>query len=315
MSGIWIFSERRDSLLELLVIAGELAGTIKTHISLLLCFEHDRATDYISHGADEVLLLPPLETDQTFDAYIPLIVHEARQGDPDLMLFSATATGKDLAARIAARLDTGLCSNCMGIRFNETQKTFEMDRLAYGGIAIQKVTCTSRPAMATFPPGTFTPSTPREGRQGVIRKLPAPSPSPTKIVEREKEERVTKDISEARIIVCVGRGFEKKEDIELARELAEIMGGEIACTRPIAEEYHWLPEELCIGLSGVQVKPDLYIGLGVSGQVQHMTGVRNARIIAAVNKDENAPIFTTSDLGIVGDLYDVVPKLIAHLKK
>jgi electron transfer flavoprotein alpha subunit len=97
--------------------------------------------------------------------------------------------------------------------------------------------------------------------------------------------------------------------------LAEAVSGSIGCTRPIAEELHWLPEELCIGLSGIQVKPDLYLGIGVSGQVQHVTGIRNAKVIAAVNKDENAPIFKASDFGIVGDLYDVVPKLISELKK
>jgi electron transfer flavoprotein alpha subunit len=136
-----------------------------------------------------------------------------------------------------------------------------------------------------------------------------------KVLEKKVKERESKDITEARVIVCAGRGIEKNEDLTLIRQLAHALGGEIACTRPIAEEYHWLAEELCIGLSGVQVKPDLYLGLGVSGQVQHLTGIRNAKVIAAVNKDENAPIFKAADFGIVGDLYDVVPKLITELKK
>ena len=107
----------------------------------------------------------------------------------------------------------------------------------------------------------------------------------------------------------------KRQDINIARQLADLVGGEIGCTRPISEELHWLPDDLCIGLSGVQVKPDLYIGLGVSGQIQHVTGIRSARVICAVNKDENAPIFQAADLGIVGDLYDVTPKLIEELLK
>ncbi len=135
------------------------------------------------------------------------------------------------------------------------------------------------------------------------------------MTERKVKEKEAKDISEARVVVCVGRGMEKKEDLALARQFAEVVGGSIGCTRPIAEELHWLPEELCIGLSGVQVKPDLYFGIGVSGQVQHVTGIRNAKVIAAINKDENAPIFKAADFGIVGDLYDVMPKLIAELKK
>jgi electron transfer flavoprotein alpha subunit len=109
--------------------------------------------------------------------------------------------------------------------------------------------------------------------------------------------------------------MEKEEDINIARQLAELVGGEVGCTRPISEELHWLPDDLCIGLSGVQVKPDLYVGLGVSGQIQHVTGIRGARVICAVNKDENAPIFQAADLGIIGDLREVMPRLIEELKK
>ena len=136
-----------------------------------------------------------------------------------------------------------------------------------------------------------------------------------KVLERKVKTREAKDINEARVVVSVGRGIEKKEDLAIARELADVLGGEIGCTRPISEEMHWLPEELCIGLSGVQIKPDLYVGLGISGQIQHVTGIRNARVICAINKDENAPIFGVADFGIVGDLYSVVPKLIQELKK
>ena len=169
--------------------------------------------------------------------------------------------------------------------------------------------------MATIPPRTFEPATAEDGRKGHVRELPAPPPSAVKSPRTKSQTRETKDITEAKVVVSVGRGIEKKEDLALARQLADALGGEIGCTRPISEENHWLPEELCIGLSGVQVKPDLYLGLGVSGQIQHVTGIRNAKVIAAVNKDENAPIFGVADFGIVGDLYDVVPKLIEELKK
>ncbi len=315
MGGIWVFSERRENILELLNIGRELAVKMQVSVTVLLCVDHERAKEYILHGADEILLIPPGAIDHTMDGYIPLIVDEAKKVDPDLILIAATTRGKELAARMACRLDTGLCSSCLSIRFNEQEKTLEMERLAYGGVAIQKVLCTSRPAMATIPPRTYEPARTVEGKEGIIRALRSPADSPVKVLQKKKKERETKDLTEARLIVCIGRGIEKKEDIELVRQLAEVMGGEIACTRPIAEEYHWLPEEMCIGLSGIQVKPNLYLGLGVSGQVQHVTGIRNAKIIAAVNKDENAPIFRTADLGIVGDLYDVVPKLIAEFKK
>lgn len=315
MAGIWIISENRGQTLELLNIGREIAAKMGTRVSTLLSQDREQAQEYIKDGADEVLLLPPIVSEQTFDAYIPVIVEEAKKDDPDLILVSATARGKDMAARIAARLDTGLCSSCIALNFDEDNKTLVMERLAYGGAAVQKVMCTTRPAMATIVPRTYEPAMAEEGRHGQIRELPAPPPSVVKVLERKVKERKTKDIAEARVLVCVGRGMEKNEDMALARQLADALDGEIACTRPIAEEYHWLPEDLCIGLSGVQVKPDLYLGIGVSGQVQHLTGFRNAKVITAVNKDENAPIFKAADFGIVGDLYDVVPKLIAEFKK
>ena len=315
MAGIWIIAENSRQTLELLNIGRELAAKMETQVSAFVFHDREHAQDYIDCGADEVLLLPPFTNEQSLDAYIPRIVEEAQQENPDLILIPATARGKDMAARVAARLETGLCSSCMAISFDEENNSLVMERLAYGGTAVQRLICLTRPAMATIPPRTYEPAAAVEGRQGKIRRLPAHSPSLVKVLERKVKEHETKDITEARVLVCVGRGMEKKEDMELARQLADVLGGEIGCTRPIAEEYRWLPQELCIGLSGVQVKPDIYLGIGVSGQVQHVTGIRNAKIIAAVNKDENAPIFKAADFGIVGDLYDVLPKLIAELKK
>jgi electron transfer flavoprotein alpha subunit len=315
MAGVWIISENRERALELLNIGRQLAAKMETRVSALLYQDREEVQDCISHGADEVMLMPPLSSDQSPDIYIPVIIEEAKKGNPDLILLPATARGKDMAARIAARLDVGLCSSCIALNFDDGSKSLVMERLAYGGAAVQKVICAARPAMATIPPRTFEKAVPEEGRQGQIRELPAPAPSAAKILERKVKERVAKDIAESRVVICVGRGMEKEEDLAIARQLAEVLGGAIGCTRPIAEEFHWLPEELCIGLSGVQVKPDLYFGIGVSGQVQHVTGIRNAKVIAAVNKDENAPIFKVADFGVIGDLYDVVPKLVNELKK
>lgn len=315
MAGIWIFAEKREQALELLNIGRRLAAKTGTTVSALLPGNPDAARDYIAHGADEVLLLPPLAADQSYEAYLPVIVEEAKTADPDLFLCAATSRTRELAARIAARLETGLCSSCIALNYDEGGKNLEMERIAYGGAAIQKVTCVTRPVMATIPPRTFEPVAAETGREGHIRELPAPPPSRVRVLERKVRTRETRDITEAKVVIAVGRGFEKPEDLALARQLADALGGEIGCTRPISEENHWLPQELCIGLSGIQIKPDIYLGLGVSGQIQHVTGIRNAKVIAAVNKDENAPIFGVADFGIVGDLYDAAPKLIQELKK
>ena len=315
MAGVWILAENRGQTLELLNIGRDLASKMGTNLTAFLWQDRELAEEYISHGADEVMLLPSLPEDQSLDAYIPVIAEEAQKEDPDIFLLAATMRGKEMAARIATRLNTGLCSDCISLNLDENGKTLEMERLAFGGAAVQKVICPTRPVMVTIPPRTFEPAEKQDGRKGEIKDLPSPPPSPVKVLERKPKEREAKDIAEASVVVCVGRGIEKEEDMALARELADVLGGEIGCTRPISEEMHWLPEELCIGLSGVHVKPELYIGLGVSGQVQHVTGIRDAKVICAINKDKNAPIFDAADYGITGDLYDVVPALIAEVKK
>ena len=315
MGGIWIFADSRGQTLELLNVGRRLAADMKLNLSVFLLNDPDGADDCISRGADEVLLLSALTEDQSLEAFLPLLGEEAKKSDPDVFLFAATARGKELAARVAVHLDTGLFSSCTSLIYDPARKVVVMERLAHGGAAVQKVVCRTRPVMATIPPGTFEPAAVEEGRSGKTRELPAAPPSRIKVQERKVKEREAQDIGEARVVVAVGRGFEKKEDLAMARELAAVLGGEIGCTRPLSEEMHWLPEEACIGLSGAQVKPDLYMGVGVSGQIQHVTGIRNARVICAINKDENAPIFSVADFGIVGDLYDVVPKLMQKLKQ
>jgi electron transfer flavoprotein alpha subunit len=315
MAGIWIIAETREQAFELLGAGQTLAPDMGAALTAIVRQEAGPPDEYIARGADEVLLLPALPPDQPFGAYLPAIEQEAKAGSPDLILFNATARGKEMAARLAARLNCGLCSSCTALSFDKGAGAIVMERLAYGGAAIQKLTASAKPVIVTVPPRSFEPAQPLEGRQGKARELPAPPASAVRVLERKPKEKVAKDITEARVIVCAGRGFDKKEDLALARELADALGGELGATRPLTEEVHWLPEDLCIGLSGVQVKPELYVGLGVSGQVQHMTGVRGAKVVCAVNRDENAPIFPLCDFGIVGNLYDVVPKLIEELKK
>ncbi len=314
MSGVWLFAERRDLVLELLTIGRRLASQTGAKLTAIVPDEGDQTDAYISCGADELILLSPLPESMPLDAWIPVIAEEAKQAEPDIFLFTATARGKDMAARLAARLETGLCSNCIALHREESGSII-MERLVYGGVAIQQVTCLSRPIMATIPPRTFEPASADPGRKGGMRKLSAPPSSAVRIMERKTKERSSQDITAAKTVVCVGRGMEKQDDLTLAYQVADLIGGEVGCTRPISEELHWLPDDRCIGLSGVQVKPDLYLGIGVSGQIQHVTGIRGARVICAINKDENAPIFQAADLGIVGDLYDVTPQLVEELKK
>jgi electron transfer flavoprotein alpha subunit len=315
MAGIWIIAETREQALELLGAGQSLAPDMGASLTAVVGKEAGPPEDYIARGADEVLLLPELPLEAPFGAHLPVIEQEAKTVSPDLILFISSARGKELAARLAARLGAGLCSGCTALAFDKGSGSIRMERLAYGGAAIQKLTSSAKPVIVAVPPRSFGPAQVADGRTGNTRELPSPPPSAVRILERKPKEKVAKDITEARVIVCAGRGFDKKEDLAIARELADTLGGELGATRPLTEEMHWLPEDLCIGLSGVQVKPELYVGLGVSGQIQHMTGVRGAKVVCAVNRDENAPIFPLSDFGIVGNLYEVVPKIIEELKK
>ena len=123
------------------------------------------------------------------------------------------------------------------------------------------------------------------------------------------------DLNKAEKVVCVGMALDKEEDLQIARDLAAVLGAELGCTRSIAEERHWLPVESYIGISGAVIKPRLYISMGVSGQIQHVYGIRDANLIVAIDINEKAPIFKAADYGIVGDLYEVVPLLTEALKK
>ncbi|MFZ2445065.1 MAG: electron transfer flavoprotein subunit alpha/FixB family protein [Syntrophobacteraceae bacterium] len=313
MAGIWVFAENRNQVLELLSAGRGLADGLGGG---LVAFAADRelAGDYLDCGADRVFLLPALPPEQPFESLVPVLADAAREEDPDIILIGASSRGKEIGARLAASLNSGLCSGCIGFELDSSAKTLKMDRLVFGGAGVQTVVCTRRPQIATVPPKTFDPAQPGRGGAGEILELKAPPPSPVRVVGRLPRQRGSVDITEARIVVCAGRGLEKKEDIDLVRRLAEVLGAEVGCSRPVAEELGWLPEDVYLGISGKKVKPSLYIGVGVSGQVQHVTGIRDSKVIMAINRDENAPIFDAADYGIVGDLYQVVPRLIEELK-
>jgi electron transfer flavoprotein alpha subunit len=314
MAGIWVFADNRDRVLELLSAGRSIADGFG---SRLVAFAADRlqAGDYIDCGADKVFLLPAMQQDQPLESVVPVLADAAREKNPDVILIGASSRGKEIGARLAASLNSGLCSGCIGFELDTSTRTLKMDRLIFGGAGVQTVVCTQSPQIATVPPKTFDPALPEPGRTGEVHEMKAPPPSPVRVLDRVPRQRDSVDITEAKIVVCAGRGLEKKEDLDLVRGLADALGAEVGCSRPVAEELQWLPEEVYIGISGKKVKPSLYIGVGVSGQVQHITGIRDSKVIMAINRDENAPIFEAADYGIVGDLYHVIPKLIEELKE
>ena len=151
--------------------------------------------------------------------------------------------------------------------------------------------------------------------QGKVVKLDLKVPKTrVELVELRKKTGEAANIESAETLVCVGKGIAKKEDLEMVKELAGLLGGELGCTRALSSDYHWISEDRMVGISGKRCKPKLDVSIGVSGQIQHTVGIMTSKLIVAINKDKEAPIFKMADYGIVGDLYQVVPKLVEKIK-
>ena len=308
MTAIWVYSEDDEITKQLLALGRGIADQNQAKLCAVTLSAGDGAA-LIACGADTVFVLKG--NSMWPESYALPLAELAGREKPEVIFVGATPRGKDLAAKAAALLKTGLVSEAFAVRFSEGALT--TDRITYGGLAV----CTEvlvPGSWVTIPMRTYDALVPDVGRQGE-----------TIILEIDIDERVTvsdlcpivregSDISVAEKLVCVGRGLAKQEDMKLVEALATVIGAEVGCTRGIAEDYHWLPNERYIGLSGQRVKPSLYLSLGVSGQVQHVAGIRDTQIIVAIDMNENAPIFEAADYGIVGDLYEVTPLLTKALK-
>ncbi len=227
---------------------------------------------------------------------------------PDILVGPATKNGNEIAARVAARKDLPMFTEATSVE----QKDGELliTRQVMGGRSTAHIKST-KPVALTIPLKKWT----FEGETGAsIEELSPPEPK-YKVVEVKEKQREAVNIEEAEIVVGVGRGFKKKEDLKLAEELANLLGGVVGCTRPIAADYGWLSEDRWIGISGKKIRPKLYIAIGISGAPQHMAAAMDSKIIVAVNKDKNAPIFQYADYGVVADLYQFIPVLIQKLKE
>jgi len=313
--GIWVFSEAYDLTLEMLGKGRELADTLQTELAAIVIGNNmqEKANELVKYGADEVYLIdnPALERFQA-EAYLGIIQNLAANYHPEILLIGSTRNGKPLAARLATRLDAGCVPDCTRLSVDENRRLIG-ERITYGGNAIAKVTFKSTPQIATVPSRAFEKPE-KKDRTGQVMKLDFKiEQSKTEVMERKPLEISSVRIEEAQYIVSGGRGLEKKDDIVLLEDLAKVLNGQVGCSRPLVEDRKWFTD--WIGLSGHKVKPKLYIACGVSGVIQHVAGIRDSKIIVAINKDAEAPIFEVADYGVVGDLYQVVPALKDALKK
>ena len=306
---------------ELVGKARELAGQLDAKVlGLLLGNNVGPATDEaIAYGCDEVHVID----DPLLSHYLPATYGKALSDLcgkllPAILLVGATPLGRDLAGVVATRLETGLTADCTGLFIEKETGLLLMTRPTFGGNIMATIFCQRhRPQMSSVRPKVFRMPDKEPGRKGVVSRHELEAPAvdlPTIVSFIPSGDFAGTDIVRYPALVVAGRGACDPSSLPLLEELAKLVGGVIACSRPVVQS-GLMPYERQVGQTGKTVAPKLYIGVGVSGAVQHLVAIQGAEKIVAINSDPNAPIFRVADAGIVGDYQQIVPELIAQLKK
>jgi electron transfer flavoprotein alpha subunit len=314
---IWVYAEVVEgaltpTTLEMVTKAAEV-GTAEA--VLLGAAPDDAVATLGEHGAkvvyrsadpvyDDFLMLPAIET----------VSQLIGQHQPAVMLFASSYAGRDLAASLCARLDCGAISDVGD--FQMTDGTVEAIIPALGGSYLSRSTLTTQGTkLLLVRPKSFEPR--RTGGSATVQDVPAPTGDAVRrvrITERVTVPLEGPQLEGAKSIVAGGRGLKSAESFQMLRELAELLGGAVGATRAVVDAA-WVPYSMQIGQTGKTVKPDVYVACGISGAVQHLAGMKTSRYIVAVNTDAEAPIFQVADLGIVGDVFQVLPQLIDEIKR
>ncbi len=228
---------------------------------------------------------------------------------PSVVLGLSVKNVKDVASRLAGLYDLPMTTEVWEVKFGDGEVIYKRGVLSERAYSIEKV---GYPVIILLNPRVAEPPARRGG--GVVEDLELPEPV-MKRVELKKKELSGVNLEESEVVVGVGRGFKSRDDLKLAFELAELLGGQVGGSRPIAADLKWLPEDAWIGISGKRISPKLYIAIGISGAPQHMSGVMGSKVIVAINKDKTAPIFKQADYGVVADLYKFLPVLISKIRE
>ena len=313
--GVWVFSENADLMLEMLGKGREIAHKLGAELAAVVIGSNvaDRANELVKYGADKVYVVDDAAFERfQAEAYLAVLHDLVVNHKPETVLVGSTKNGKPLAARLATRLEVGCVPDCSRLGVDEKGRLVG-ERITYGGNAVAKLTFKTKPQIVTVPSRAFEKPQPKDGSGRVIKLDAKAEQAKTEVVETKPLETSNVRIEDAEVIVSCGRGLGKKEDRVLLDELAMVLRGQVGCSRPLAEDRKWFSE--WVGLSGHKVKPKLYIACGISGVIQHVAGIRDAKVVVAINKDEQAPIFEVADYGVVGNLYEILPALKEALKK
>ena len=324
--GVMTFAEQVEGKLtnvslELLGKGQELAKDLNTNVTAVLIGENmaELAQTLVEYGADRVIVAddPELKYYRT-EPYTQVLANVINEYKPEAMLVGATAIGRDLGPRLAGRIHTGLTADCTKLEIDPENKELRMTRPAFGGNLMATILCSNfRPQMATVRPGVMVKQLREKTRKGEIIPYGKPIEKNKCFVEIEdvvKEVKEKVDIQDAKILVSGGRGLGAPENFKLLEELAAAIGGEVSSSRA-AVDAGWAPKDIQVGQTGKTVRPTLYIACGISGAIQPLAGMEESDSIIAINKDPDAPIFNVADVGIVGDLFQIVPKLAEKIKE
>ncbi len=347
---IYVVAEQRDGniakvTMELLGEATKLAGELGEKVYAVLMGDQikDKAQDLIEAGADSVVVVEdPMLAEYVTEPYAKALTAVIKNYDPNIVLFGATSIGRDLAPRVAARVHTGLTADCtrldvnmdnyfeflhatsnadtdaIGKRLGMDDMNLKMTRPAFGGNVMATIRCADhRPQMATVRPGVMKRLDPQVGKKGNVEEFKVefvPEDMNVTIKEVVKETKKAVDITEAKVLVSGGRGIGSPEFFDELQKVADLLGGEISSSRANVDA-GWIARDRQVGQTGKTVRPDLYMACGISGAIQHIAGMENSECVIAINKNDTASIFEVADLGIVGDVKVIIPKLIEALAK
>ena len=318
---VWVLAEQIDCQIlsvsfQLIGQARKLADQLGTSVETVILGNHieEQAQELIAAGADTVYLgdSPELEFFQP-EIYCEMIVQLAQEHLPAIMLIGSTFMGRELAPLIAAKLQTGLTAHCIDLVLDENQ-ILEAKIPAYGGL-LSIICPQKRPQMATIAQGVFPQPERVDTRTGEVISLAVPMDTPRRIktLEVVREEADGVELESAPVIVAGGAGAGDQEGWRKIADLAAVLNAALGSTRPAVDE-GWADLETMIGQSGKVVSPELYIGIGLSGEQQHMVGITNAQVMVAINNDAKSPVFEQVDYGIVDDCREFVPVLIERIK-
>ena len=324
--GVWVFAEQKKGKVqpvayELLGQARELAASLGTDVSAVLLGEHleEEIQELIWRGADKVYVVEKRELANFQDEpYTNILVGLIKKYKPEILLCGATSIGRSLISRVAVKLRVGLTADCTGLDIDPQRKILLQTRPAFGGnIMATIISPNYRPQMATVRHKVFAETVSDMKRKGKIIRENFDAPllaSRSKLLDIIEEIESTVNLAEADIIVSGGRGMNGPENFKTLEGLAKVLGAAVGASRA-AVDSGWMPYSHQVGQTGRTVSPKIYIACGISGQIQHLVGMQSSKIIVAINKDPDAPIFKVATYGIVGDIFEIIPALTKKFKE